>query len=218
MWSFVDPRGDADTAVADLGAMGYIAFDDDNNTSATQSIGVGWAQDDAVWVAYGHAMPGQITIENGATGGPPSPAIGAVVANNQVGISPDFSQGPKAYLYSLPYHQLSKMKLMLFFGCNTGLDALSTSPYAGNLVKEATGDQGVDSSLGFTHEIYFVPDAAGYWSDTFFSSLKNGSTVSNSANAALNMVYLHLSGLPYGFNNPYIVGGTTTIKPAGYGS
>jgi hypothetical protein len=79
MWAGVDPRGDADTAVAALKAMGYTAFDDNNDTSAPQSIGIGLAQDDAVWVAYGHAMPGQITIENGATGNPPSAAIGAVV-------------------------------------------------------------------------------------------------------------------------------------------
>lgn len=217
MWSGVDTRANGDTAVSYLHSAGYTAFDDDNNTSATSSLGSGNALDDAIWVAIGHANAGQITIENGASGGPPQAGIGGVIANHSVGVSPDFSKGPKAYMYDLAYHSLSKMKLMAFIGCYTGNNGATGSPYNGNLVDEATGDQGVDSAIGFTHEIYWVPNAAGVWIDSFFYHLKSGTTVSTAADDGLADVEYQLI-LDYGFNGPKINGGATKITPAGYGS
>jgi VCBS repeat-containing protein len=220
MWAGIDPRGDADTAVAYLKQMGYWTFDDNNNTTATQALSSGWAQSDAVWVAFGHAMAGQITIESGATGGPSSSTIGAVVANRNVGVSPDFSKGPKAYMYDMPYHQLSKMKLMAFIGCNTGNDGAKGSPWDGNLVKEAIGDQGVKSAIGFTHEIYFTPNAADLWTDSFFHGLKNGKSVTDSASDGYNNVFFWWLGFndTWGFSGPFIQGGSTKLTPASYGS
>jgi hypothetical protein len=220
MWSMVDPRADADKTVSYLTSMGYKTFDDDNNTTATQSLSGSWAQSDAVWVAFGHSNAGQIAIESGASGSPPSTHIGAVVANRSVGVSPDFSSGPKAYMYDLPYHQLTKIRLMAFIGCNTGNDGAPGSAYNGNLVAEAYGDQGVDSAVGFRYEIWYVPNTADLWTDAFFHGLQSGETVSSAANDGYNNVFFWWLGLnhTWGFENPNIMGGGTKLKPAAYGS
>lgn len=210
MWGLVDTRPNGDVATSFLSASGYDAFDDDNNATPSQALA--YAQSDTVWAAFGHANGGQIAIENGATGGPPLTSIGAVVATHGVDVSPDFSLGPKAYLIGLPQGSLSHLKLMAFVGCHTGIDGAAADDFRGNLVTTATQHLGAQSAIGFTHDINWVPDAAGVWTDSFFHSLHLGRSVETSANDALNDVYFQLL-FPWGFDNPYIVGGNTTIVP-----
>jgi hypothetical protein len=209
MWGFVDTRPNGDDATYFLSMSGYNAFDDNNNVTPLQALA--YAQGDTVWSAFGHANGGQIAIENGATGGPPAASIGAVVATHGVDVSPDFSLGPTAYLIDLPEDWLDDLKLMAFVGCHTGNDA-AADDLDGNLVRAATEHLGAQSAIGFTHDINWVPDAAGVWTDSFFHSLHLGRNVETSANDALNDVYFQLL-FPWGFDNPYIVGGNTTIVP-----
>lgn len=220
MWNGVDATTAGHTAVDKLSRMGYIVADGNNNTAADKVLRTNYAMDDAVWVAIGHADDGQITIEKGASGGPPQAGIGAVVASRKVAVSPDFSKGPKDYMYDLASNSYAKMKLMAFIGCDTGKNGAAGTPFDGNLVKEAVNDLGADSSIGFTHHIYFAPNATDLWTDAFFTSLRNGKTVTQSATEARGNVFFWLLGFndTWGFDSPYILGGGTKVYPAGYGS
>lgn len=220
MWGGVDPRGDAANAIGYLKSMGYRTFDDNNNTTPAQAIGPGWAQSDGVWVAMGHGNAGLIIVESGATGGPPSPKIAAVYANSSVPVTPDSYVPANRNLYSLPLGKLRNVRLMVFFACNTGNDGKAGSPWNGNLVDEAYNDQYVTSAIGFRYEIRFIAGADATWSDGFFHSLQVGQNVQAAADQGLANVHW-LQGWfynSYGFDNPKIAGGWTTIAPAANGN
>lgn len=212
MWGGVITSGYGDQAVGWLKTIGYSAFDDDNNTTPTQSLSSGWAQADAVWAAIGHAGPGHICIESGGH-------LGIVRANNQAGIPSTCSYWGAADIYSMPVGSLNRLKLMAFIGCETGRN--STGPYSGNLVSTAFYQRGVDSAIGFNGDIYstsapLIPDAWGLWNDGFWHELANGGTVSGAWYAGAQDVYFWW-GQYFGFDSAVILGGSVRIKPAGYG-
>jgi hypothetical protein len=217
MWGGVDPRGDADQAVSRLSSGGYHAFDDNNVATPTQALGDYWAADDAIWVAMGHANGGLIIVENGATGGPPSSHISAIYASSYVDRTPDADNSKAANLYDKPYHYLHNIRLMVFFGCDSGLDGKHGTPWDGNLVKEAVGDQGVGSAIGFTYYIRYLMNADLIWTEAFYDGLTvYHLTLSESASLAATMVSDLVGGFynTYGFENPYIVNGGVKIYPA----
>lgn len=75
----------------------------------------------------------------------------------------------------------------------------------------------MDSAVGFTDLIYFSPTAIDKWAYYFPRNLILGSNVSNSAVAAAQAV-LNANGRYAGYNTYYTSGGSTYVKPAGYGS
>lgn len=73
----------------------------------------------------------------------------------------------------------SKMKLAVFFGCNTG----NTDPEIGNLV-DVVVSKGAGCAMGWTDLI--VTDASDSWSSAFWDALQNGTTIEEAHNAGLN--------------------------------
>jgi hypothetical protein len=221
MWGGIDPRGDADIAVSYLGQLGYRTFDDNDDTTPALALGSGWAQSDAVWVAMGHGNAGLTVMEDGATGGPPDSHIGAIYATQSVSHTPDVNPALNSYMYpTMAYQQLNRVKLMVFFSCNSGLDGAPGLAYNGNLVTVATSYLGVDSAIGVTHDIYYLLGADNTWTEGFFHGLRVGPNVQDAANQALANVQFwdgHFYA-SFGFEGPYIVAGTTKISPVGWGT
>lgn len=209
-----DPRGAAANAVTWLTTMGYHAFNDNNNTDALTAIGPGWARDDAVFVVYGHGAPGQIAVEKNGV-------MGAIAADPGLGVVLD-PGGVRANLSDKPVNYWNLMRLAVWIGCNTGVDADASQPYDWNLVQLATYRLGANSSLGFTHLIYAVPNALDFWSDKFFHALNdNGgtpATVAQASDAALSYVRFWWGTMNYswGFADPFIIGPNVKINPAAY--
>ena len=220
-------RGASLDAVQYLGGMGYHSFDDYNNTPISYAMAGGYGRSDAVWIAVGHGGPGQITIENKATGVDPglsgAPGVAALIADPGVSVSPNYKVGGTVSMWGLASGGYSGMKVMVFFGCDTGSDSAGdTYRYHGNLLKEAVGDLGVHSAIGFTDEIQF-PQATD-WMDGFMLSFANGSSISTASNSAYNRVWwdyfpMSVGGNNWGFDGTALWGDTTiTLKPAGYSS
>ena len=217
MWGGFDPRGAASGAVQWLDWSGYYTFNDNNNTDAAQAIGPLWALDDSVFVVFGHGLPGQIAVEKNGN-------VGAITANVNIAIAPDFANGVRANLHDKPSGYWNRMKLAAWIGCNTGVDADPNLPNQGNLVRESVLRLGADFSIGFRHLIYAVPNAMDLWTDAFFDTLNDNAgtpgTVGQAATAGLGNVrfWWGTANYSWGFENPYISGGGVTIRPTGYGN
>jgi hypothetical protein len=228
MWGGIDPKDAVAYGVTSLHGVGYGAYSDYNNNTPQGSLND--AALDSVWVAAGHGGPGQIAVEYGATGTDPglngAVGVGAVYSGNEFNLSPAFKLGQNACLGCQTYGSYSGMKLMVFFGCQTGANVQgigSTYDY-GNLLLEATGHTGAKAAMGFTNDIDY-PQALTY-SDYFWPDLASGYTVTAAANDAANWVWADwwwaspLSrGDDWGFDSVNIVGSATIkIVPAGYAS
>ena len=227
MWGGVDPRGIATNATNWLSSMGYQSFNDNDNTDAKTAVGPAYAMDDSVFVVFGHAMGGQIAVEKKGV-------VSVITADSRLGLSPDFtSRGAgantiRADLYSYPTNYWNRMKLAMWFGCETGLDGNSSYKFHGNLVDEAVSDMGADSSIGYRYLIYYSPNQPDLYEDAFFHALYDyygtPGTVQQAADAGVANVAWWYGGGPtyYGFGNPYIKYGpgiaSVKIRPAAYGN
>ena len=217
MWNGYDPRDAATNATNWLSTTGYDSFDDNNNTDALTAIGPNFARDDAVFVVFGHGLPGQIAVEKNGV-------VGAITANSHLALSPDFSAGVRANLYDKPTDYWSLMKLAVWIACDSGVDGDASLPFKGNLVRESVNDMGASSGLGFMYLIYAVPNALDLWTDGFFHALNdNGgspATVADAASAGAANVrfWWGTANNTWGFANPFILNGNVKVKPAGYGN
>jgi hypothetical protein len=187
---------------------GYNRYLDIADTART-SMGVGFAQDDAIWVAFGHGNAGFITFcypENGSS------CTSVLNASSSVPGSSCTSPNACLNAYSTT---IKRLKLMAFVGCDTANSAGGV-----NLLTTAVTTDGVDSAIGFTDTIYFgLPSNGGEtWATYFARSLTSGYTVSQAMAAGLYWVEYTNYGFPFGFNGYTTINGNVTTHPAAYGS
>lgn len=193
-----------------MGLAGYNDFTNLNKKAST-SMAAGWAPDDAIWAAFGHAMPGAMGFCD-ADGKPCAyDAISNVWANVGMGGSCD---APHECLSTVG--GLSDIRFMLFAGCESGLDGRPGSLKDGNLVDVARY-YGVDNAYGFTKLVYWP---MGMDFASFLGiELKNGQTINLSMWRAAQDVKNRWFGNAHGWTSYY--GSTVDINdkvvPAAYG-
>jgi hypothetical protein len=153
-----------------LDAAGYNGWINLNMT-AHKAMAPGWAPDDAIWAAFGHAGPGVMGFCD-ADGKPCQyNAISNVYANVGMGGSCD---APHECLSTVG--GLADIRFMLFAGCESGLDGRPGTLKDGNLVDVARY-YGVDNVYGFTKLVYWP---MGMDFASFLGlELKNGATISD---------------------------------------
>lgn len=190
-----------------LDALGYFASSRTNGT-APLSMDTGHGQADAVWAFFGHGGPGVAEFYNMTSG-----ATTRLYAEAGIGAG---CAAPNDCITDYLGGKLSKMKLALFAGCNTGDMQDGSKKYDGSLLTAATSGAGIDSAVGFTETIYWP--AMDYWTDQFFKDFQSGDTVLGSATSAQAYV-LEVFGQYYGSNSWKIQGSVSVkLKPAAYGS
>jgi hypothetical protein len=189
---------------------GYHRFLDIGDT-AIQSMSVGFAQDDAVWIDFGHGGPGFITFcapPGGAT------CTSALSSTSAVGscIKPPTNTCLNQYSTTI-----KRLKFMGFVGCETANSAGAGIP---TLLATATGTDQVDSAIGFTDLIYFgfPSDGGEFWAAEFAKSLTAGHTLSSSMAAAVAAVEAANFGFAFGYNGYTVINASTVLHPAAYGS
>ena len=200
-WSdlIAEPAGDA--AVLQLTAAGYHSFND-YNTTPYAAMGSGYAQDDAVWAMFGHGNAGYITTPTGV-----------LRSNPNIDSPPASCSSPNACLSSYTLSQIHGIRMMMFGSCYS---AVSRNGYL--LPYVAVHDKGVDSSVGWSNEIYF-PGPMSQWASSFFWDTGNqGYSMLNSAIWAESQV-LSVYGSYYGTDTSVWYGlYNSSLKPAGYGN
>lgn len=192
-----------DNAVAQLTSAGYHSFDN-NLVSASNAMGGGYADSDAIWAHFGHGRAGAALFWDGANYSELLADSAMTVLNAAWG---------KQYLSGV--NGITDLRLMVFGECHTANNGNTTGIYHGNLLDSAVA-RGVDSAIGFADLIYWPP--MDYWSQSFFLTLKNGHTVDESAVNAASYVLYALGAGYFGTDSWRSRHGTTVIMPAGYGS
>jgi hypothetical protein len=209
-WNDLNTYEAATDAFNNLNSAGYHAWNDKDSTAVT-SMGSAYAQSDAVWADFGHGGPGYITFCNPPRG---SSCTSVLRGDARVGRC---SGGGDDCLSNYPT-QIHYIRLMVFAGCHTAQNQTNTP----NLVDYAVDTNHVDSAIGFRELIYFggFTHPGETWSQSFFTYLRQGYTVSQAQSMAVNdvkNVFLAL-GNASGWDSAYIRNGSIKIVPAAYGS
>ena len=110
----LDTRGAGDAAVSALSSIGYNAFDNNGKTPSI-AMGPSFAQDDAVWVMYGHANAGFITQVQGV-----------LRADPRIDNPPSSCTNPHACISNYSSAQLHGIRFMMFAGCYTANSRTAT--------------------------------------------------------------------------------------------
>ena len=210
----LDTRTAAANAFNQLSAAGYAAHDTVNTDVWTAMSD---AQSDAVWVNFGH----------GAADGQPggwiswydpaySPTTLVLRANQNVGPC----TGSGTCLKTNVGTTIHRVRLMVVGGCNSGTNGAGSDAQHSNLVTTAVQYDGVDSSIGFSHEIMFGGGSqpAENWSNSFFYDLRQGATVAAAQSYALTIVESQNNGSGEGFEHYFVLNGSVKIMPPAFGS
>ena len=184
---------------------GYHSYST-NPSSAKAALGTLYAQSDAIWWMAGHAGPGLITTYHPTNGG-----SWLYIDGNSTKC--DGSSGRNQCLSEHTWSQMHDIRLMLFFGCESG----DTDGTGYSLPRYAKQVLGVDASLGFSNLIYFAPTMSDTFAHYFTSYGILDYTVTDAAWGAAEAVR-NASGAYNGFNSLVIYGGSTLIYPAEYGT
>ena len=152
---------------------GYEANTRRNNSAQTAYDTMG---QDEIFIVVSHANAGGIQFYN-AEGG----SNGAILANEKVN-DPDIWFGSNClYIDKMEADQLTRMRCVLYIGCNTGTTYTYTSGGAYrptfNLV-DSTFNQGAHYVLGFVAKVEI--DSANEWLGHFIDSINIGNSIDNS--------------------------------------
>lgn len=209
----LDTRTAASNAFNQLHLAGYAAYDTVGTDVFNAMLD---ADNDAVWVDFGHGAPngsgGYITWCNPLR----SPCTTVLRANVRVGAC----SGDGTCLNPTVGTPIHHVRLMVFGGCNTGSNGPGSDTYHSNLVTTAVQYNGVDSSIGFTDEIAFGGGSqpAENWSNSFFYDLRQGATVAAAQSYALTIVESQNNGSGEGFEHYFVLNGSVKIMPPALGS
>jgi len=187
-----------------LNAGGYEAWQDSGSTAAI-SMSTYYAQSDAVWAMYGHGGPGFVTQYNST--------YGNSVLNASPGVPGSSCTSPNDCISNYSYSQLHAIRLMVFWGCETGQTVNGV-----NILNTVTG-LGVDSSIAWSGVLY--TNQGRVWNSAFFYSLiYYGYTVGSATSYANNAVISQYGVGNMGGMNTWQIGGSPGVKlvPALYGS
>jgi hypothetical protein len=206
-WNDLDTTSAASNFKSQLTAYsGYLAL----NSLALTSMSSLFAQSDAVWADFGHGGAGFITFCHPALG---AACTSVLRANSTVGSCGGGNSDDCISVHGTTIHRI---RLMVFAGCDTGLNGSSGSNH-GNLLDQAYA-QGVDMDLGFTNLIYYGGNTGEYWAKRFGMYLNDSATIASAViDATSDLKALH-GGNAYGFNYNTGRGPNNSIIPAGYGS
>jgi hypothetical protein len=209
-WNDLNTYEAATDAFNNLSSAGYYTWNNEN-TDAVTAMGLLYAQSDAVWADFGHGGPGYITFCNLPLG---SNCTSVLRGDSRVGRC---SGGGDTCLsnYGTRIHRI---KLMVFAGCHTAQNQTNTP----NLVDYSVDTNGVDSAIGFRDLVYFggFTHPGETWSQSFFTYLRQGYTVSQAQSMAVNDVknVFLAGGNASGWDSAYIRNSGIKIMPVAYGS
>ena len=222
----LDTRGSSEHFSSRMGTAGYNNFTDQNRT-ATTAMGPMYAQSDAVWAFFGHALQTGPTSGGGGVmfcdaDGLPCQIGSASTwlwANSVVAgdVNHTCSAPDKCVAGSTG---LSDIKFMLFAGCFTAQDEHPGTLHNGNIVKVAHVQQQVDNVWGFTGEVTWPPgdDYAAFLGDR----LAAGQTISYSMYWAFVDTYNRWFPAPWasgGWDTSWGQGSSTDkLIPPAYGN
>ena len=204
----LDTRASGNSARSWTAATGYTATNSVTGTAPT-SMNTYHAQADAVWGFFGHGGEGGgwIQMYNMNT------ATDSILRSTR-----DFGScsAPDDCITDYVGGPISRMKLMLFAGCYTGMDGKPGMSYQGSLLRSASDGAGVDVAVGFNTTVDWP--AMDTWTDWFFGRLNNGYTTVDALQAAKNRVYAVYGS--YRGTDMWVARLNTNVKisPAGYGS
>ena len=207
----MDTRGDLAQATTQIAAAGYST----NQVAGVTAAGALAVAQQNVWgivVLTGHAGPGFFTTYAGnVTGVVPPGYVGSsgwtyLKASGNVGTctSPDGC---------ISYGYLTRVRLMLFQGCNSAMYYQNHYSTYYNLIYTASA-MGVDSAVGFQDEISFGTTTGRAFDYDFFYTLRNGSAVSHSLYVAVAYVGSVNGGNYAGYISYAYTGDTTIVPPA----
>jgi hypothetical protein len=220
----LDTRQSCTNAKARSAAAGYHAFAQANVT-AEDSMGINFAQSDAIWAMFGHACDEKCITTYDTTYGTTVLRYDA----NSGGTNLPCGQNDNrdACFHNYTSTQLHRIRLMIFGGCHTacpwGTCQNGHTAAGPNLPKDAVTGKGIDSAIGWDDFISWPH--MDTWTDSFF---KYGTTpqaqagggyytVFQAAIAAETDVYAKHGG--YGGTNRSVTWGSTTkLMPVSYGS
>ena len=174
----------------------YATFNN-RNVSGAAALGTSFAQSDAIWMAVGHgawyggqgfiftsSSPGSMVVSSSSYGScsAPNGCLSALVAGKK----------------------LSRVRLMMFVGCNTD----------GSLPQTAIA-AGADAAIAFSEDI--GTDAANYWVGRFFLHAMQGNTIQAAA-ASAHWDLLAIGYGDQGLGSIHIWGNASEkLIPAAYG-
>lgn len=202
----LDTRASGTAADVQLDATGYFSTSSVTGTAA-KSMNAVHAQADAVWAFFGHGAPGWAQFYDMGSGTWSDLTTSSLMGHG--------CAAPNDCVTDYA-GDLTRMKIMVFGGCHTGVDALPGQSYQGSLLRAANSGAGVDVAVGFYNYIYWP--AMDTWSDRFFLRLKNGDTTWDALISARNKVLVD-HGQYYGTDEFVAMGDVNTkASPAAYGT
>jgi hypothetical protein len=154
----------------DLGYSGYKTW---NSSPVDADAALALAESDAIWWFATHGFPGGLWLYKTAQ----SDIWMDSETANESGFNCNSHAGRDNCLSQHSWAQMHDIRLMVFQGCNTGLPNL----VGDRLHTYVTSVLGVDSALGFSHEIGFSAVTSDTWAQYFASWLAADSSVSNAA-------------------------------------
>ena len=200
----LDTSNTINLAANGLDGLGYAGFSTFPSSIHT-TMGVGYAQSDAVWWMAGHGAAGVIQSYNSSTGVESTLAVSTNAPLNSGCGSPDDC------LTDHTFAQMHRIRLMVFQGCDTA----DPTPNGSRLNAYAYNTLGVDSTVGFTQLIFF-----GSWPDqwSYFMTYYGASnTIANSLSKSASAIFAGAAQY-YGYNNYHHYGGGVRLTPEAYGT
>jgi hypothetical protein len=183
--SGVGPGGSASIQTS-LSGMGYNAsrYQDTHAYYVRRTM-----NNDIVFAIVSHGAPGRVVGDQHTT-----MSANAVASDNA-------NYSLAAYFGS---DDFNSMKFAYYGACQTA----RTDATYGNLLSYTTSTLGAASALGFYNSVY--DSQATYFEQQLFINLRNGSTVSSSANAAKSATYSKYGS--YGEVDTYRIYGNSSTK------
>jgi hypothetical protein len=200
----LDTRGTGLVAQTRLTTAGYVTSRTWDVTAAS-ALGVATSGGAAVWIMMGHGGPGAITTCTDST----NPNCPWSYIDTDTSVYSACVYYPNICLVGRDLH---RVRLMVFMGCNTGLNG----PDGLNLLDMANSE-GAKATVGFGHDIGFGPTSGNAWTSQFFNYLNAGSGVSRALAFASAYVGSLNGGNHEGYNYYMYDGGTVTIAPPQWG-
>jgi hypothetical protein len=169
----------------------------------------------AVWVNAGHGGPGLITTGYNQQANNPTPV--SLFASDYVAASSGrVCSYPSACITANATSAYSKVRLMVFMGCETGRYYGGTVETRRNILDEAYV-HGADGTLGFYNNISFDTTYSTAWATRFFADMKAGQRLTAAASDAGSYIYNLNHGNAGGYDSWSYNGPATTIAPATWG-
>jgi hypothetical protein len=200
----LDTSNTINLAADGFDGLGYSGFST-TPSSIPASMGVAYAQSDAIWWMAGHGAAGVIQSYNSSTG-----VWGSLYVSSN---APTYSScsSPNDCLTDYTSTLMHRIRLMVFQGCETA----DPTPNGSRLDARAYTNLGVDSSIGFTELIYF-----NSWSDqwsyfmTYYGANHN---IADSLSMSASAIFAG-AAQTYGYGNYHYYGGSVHLTPEAYGS